>query len=242
MKRLGTILICFAALFTQCIQAAPTVTQEQFVNALASDSDAAYDMMHPALQKVVDETVLATLSGEIKHRLGKVKSVRITKQDTVQYGETPADHIEATVEFEKGEATSVLEILNGQLVSFDFQSQAIQNWLENGLTSVDEYRSLGSKFIRKFLGGQTQAAWNMMHASLQAEVDESELDAMMQRMTEKSGDVVSVRLVDSSLELSEQTSNLLMDFEIVGKENTITCEINIAFAGMQGHLLGFHFK
>ncbi len=223
-------------------QAKGDQTQHAFFEAVRSgDSRQVMSLMHPLLVKEVDEPVLAAWIAAVNERLGPVQSVRRTGFAWGISTEGRRSETTAEIEFARGRATSKLVSSGGKLISFGVQSDELKFWFQ-GPASTDVYQRLGQEFITAFLSDHVDVAYGLMHPALQQNLGKQQLREMMQGAGNRGGALRLVQFEKSTVKNDEKGVRLFLDFTIECENTTGTCEIEIQFEGMKGHLLGFRFR
>lgn len=199
-------------------------------------------MLSPEIRGEVDEAVLQRLLDQIRIKLGRRKS---SKQTSVRSVRRDGHHVidsTAEVVYAKGTATIKLKAVDGKLVGFDYDSKALGDWFDRPANNK-QYEEMGTQFVRAMLIGNEARAFRMLHASLQEQLG-PDFKSMTQsaRKTIEPEHGLKVAVRNSRMVETKGTPKLLIDLDLFNGETTGTCEIQIQFVGMRGHLTGFHFN
>ena len=218
-------------------------TQDDFFRALNSgNTNQLTQMMRPELLEQVDVPVLDVWMQAMNERLGNVREVKQTSISNENTLTMRIQSTEAVIEFEQGNATSVMQTVNDKLIKFNVASEQLgDDWFQ-GPNDTQVYQELGTDFITRFLNGQTDEAYAMCHPALQEAVDAEAFARMVKQIRGSAGSLQEVTFKQSRMEITDDAQNLLLDFDITGEKATGTCEITIQFVGLKGHLLGFDFE
>ena len=218
-------------------------TQQDFFRALQSGQvKQLTEQMRPELLEQVDEPVLAAWVNAMNEQLGAVRSIKQTSFEKEANLTISTEKTEATVEFERGTATSSLKTANGKIISFNVVSAELdEDWFQ-GPADTKLYQELGKTFIKRFLNGQANDAYAMCHPALQEVVDADAFVVMVEQIRGSAGSLKEATFKESRMDLSAGGQTLLLDFDINCEKATGTCEIKIQFVGLKGHLLGYDFE
>ena len=222
----------------------PTIvcTQKSFVDAIAKNNAAnLYQQMHPALKRAVDQPVLVAWMDAMKKKLGSVEVLKVAQETTDELKTGTRLTSEATIEFDEGKATSKIQTLNGQLVSFEVNSPELQDWFKGPATTT-LYEDFGSDFIRRFMQEENTIVASMCHRALREKIEEPALSELIERVKRKTGELTSVTLKNKTMEFKPNSQKLFLNYNLECEGNDVTCEVAIQFIGMKGHLIGFNFK
>ena len=149
----------------------PSVSTGEIVGIIgprfAVTGDTLCDQKNPILLEAIEfpETVIEMAiepeSTSDRTKLADILELLKRQDPTFKANENP-DTGQATIEFEKGAASSQIQTLDGQLVSFEVNSPKLQNWFE-GPDSTVIYEDLGSLFLRRFMQEDNQQVAKMCH-------------------------------------------------------------------------------
>lgn len=217
--------------------------QEDFFRALNSgQTKQLTKLMRPELLEQIDVPVLDAWMKAMNERLGPVRSIDQTNVSNENKLTLRIESTEATVEFERGKAKSTMQTVNDKLIKFNVTSEQLgDDWFQ-GPADTQIYQELGITFIKRFMNGQTEEAYEMCHPALQKAVNAEAFAGMVQQIREAAGSLKEVTFQKSRMDFSDDTQDLLLDFDITSENATGTCEIKIQFVGLKGHLLGFDFE
>ncbi len=218
-----------------------TPRETKFYQSLGrGDADAAYDLMHPALQELVDRPVLEAWAKAIQERLGDyVRTNRLVTSGTQKLTGLETK-LESEVVFERGTATASMRFFDQTMVAFHLDSDQLGDWFQ-GPSRIDLYTRRSETFIRAFLNQDTQAVKSLMHPAL-LEAAEAKLETMIQNISANAGALETITLRSHRLSLEPNRQVLILDFDLQCDRASGHCEIEIQFVGMQGHLIGFDFE
>ncbi|MCA9073761.1 MAG: hypothetical protein KDA93_01920 [Planctomycetaceae bacterium] len=218
-------------------------TQDDFFRALNSGQvKQLTQQMRPELLEQVDAPVLEAWMTAMNERLGRVRSIEQTSITNENKLTTQIESTEATVEFERGTATSTMQTADGKLIKFNVVSEQLGDDWFKGPTDTKIYEELGKTFINRFMKGQTDDAYAMCHPALQEVVDAEAFAGMVQQIQGAAGSLQQLTFKESRVDISEDAQYLLLYYDIKSEKATGTCEIKIQFVGLKGHLLGFDFE
>ena len=225
----------------QAGNADPITPQEtEFYQSLGrGDADAAYDLMHPALQELVDRPVLEAWAKAIQESLGGYLMTNRLVTSGTQKLTGVETNLESEVVFERGKATASMRFFDQKMVAFQLESDQLGDWFQ-GPSRIDLYTRRSETFIRAFLNQDTQAVRSLMHPALR-EAAEAKLDTMIQNIAANAGAPETIKLRSHRLSLEATRQVLVLVFELQCDRANGQCEIEIQFVGMQGHLIGFDF-
>ena len=236
-------LAIFAILLTAMASAVQADVQEDFFKAVQSGkAKELTQQMRPELLVEIDVPVLTAWMNAINDRLGPFKSIQQTGTTSEGGLTNPIKTSEATIQFERGTASSTLKTMGGKLIGFNVTSNELGDDWFKGPTETKLYEELGQTFIKRFLGGQTDEAYAMCHPALQQAIDAEAFEQMSQQIRGNAGALKSTTFTDSHMDISDDGQYLLLNYDINCAEATGTCEIKIQFVGMKGHLLGYDFE
>ena len=81
-----------------------------------------------------------------------------------------------------------------------------------------------------------------MHRSVRETIGLDGVNALVVQMAERWGPPQSVSLASERLDLSPDSQRLILTYNVACKWASGTCEVQIQFLGMKGHLMGFTFR
>jgi hypothetical protein len=218
------------------------VTQQTFLDAIASGEPARVQtLMSPALAAEVDEPVLEAWMQAINERLGRATAITATDSPapTMDGGATSTT---ARIRFERGTATSTLYVTDGRLQAFSVTSPDLGDDWFSGPTSPELYERQGEDLIRSVLTNDADGACERMHRSIAETIGRDGLSEMVAHIARQWGPLESVTIAQSRLDLSPESQRLILTYDVACRRASGTCEVQIQFLGMKGHLMGFDFR
>jgi hypothetical protein len=235
-------LVAAAFALSAAAAARAEVTPQEFFAAVASREPARLTaMMSPALAGEVDKPVLEAWMQAINERLGAVTAITTTDSPapTMDGGATSTT---ARVRFERGTATSTLYVSDGRLQAFSVNSPDLGDDWFSGPTSTGLYERQGEDLIRSVLTNDADGACERMHRSIAETIGRDGLSEMVAHIARQWGPPESVTFAQSRLDLSPESQRLILTYNVACRRASGTCEVQIQFLGMKGHLMGFDFR
>jgi len=247
-----TLVLTFAlAIVAAAANAAPErmtgqQLQDAFETAIQSrKADNVLRMLTDEIRSEIDEPVMQRLLEQINTNLGLARSRTQTGLRSIVDGQKHIIESVAEVTFENGEATIELNSVDGKLTGFNVSSKKLINWLDRPSSNA-LYERMGSEFIRTVMLDNVSTAFDMMHPLLQKQLGRDDFAAMAEvtRGTIDADNDLTIGVNNSRMleTKADSAPTMLIDFDLRNGDITGTCEINIQFVGMRGHLLGFHFN
>ena len=236
---LGGLFVVAVGGFVMIAMSASSVQKDFFAKVDAGQVDELMQSMHPALQDEIEQPVMETLVQTINTKLGKLKGVTQTSFSSKMTDAGTRVETEASVEFEKGTATSKLVTVDGKLIEFDVQSDQLIGWL-GAPTSTALYEASAETFLTTFLTDGSGAAWDLCHESLQEAVKKEELAGMTAQVVGAIGALKSLKAVSAEAEDGAEVPTLVVTLEIVAEKAMTNGTVKFRFGGMRGDLSGFN--
>ena len=205
------------------------------------DAKAAYKLMHPALQELIDLPVLEAWSIAARDNLGDYTSKTQTKFKSSRQLTGVKTDVESELVFENGTGTASMRIFDGRLVAFELQSDQLVNWFQ-GPSTIDIYSEKAEAFLSAFFNRNSERARSLMHDALKKEVADDKLETMIQGITDNAGSLESASLKSNRMSIEEDRQVLVLLYTIECEQASGECEMEIQFIGMQGHLISFNFR
>lgn len=242
-------LLCGLLLFVCVSSARADQNEEQALFFAALQSGKANELiklMHPALQKAVDEPVIVAWIATVQKQLGDYQTFQLQtdaqKITQIAAGERSESH--AAVAFSKGQASSELVFLEKQLIAFSLTSEKLaDNWFR-GPQNVDLYRAHAQTFITNILMGKNPQAWELMHPKLQEQLGQEKFSVIINQVMQQMGDPQTIEFQESRFIFAsdDRFDRLELTFGFGGGPISGKVDVTYRFAGMKGHLLGFNFQ
>jgi hypothetical protein len=205
------------------------------------DAKAAYELMHPALQELIDLPVLEAWSIAARDNLGNYTSKTQTKVKRSRQLTGVKIDIESDLVFQHGSATASISVFDGLLVAFNMQSDQLINWFQ-GPSQFDIYAEKAQTFLTAFFSRDSERARSLMHDALRKAVADDKLETMIQSIADNAGALESASLKSNRMLIEEDRQVLVLLYDIECENATGECEIEIQFVGMQGHFVSFKFR
>ena len=245
MKTLGTSTLCITllALSTTIGQAAAVSSLEnRFYQSIGrGDVDTLCQMLHPALRAEVDRPVMEAWVEVVQARLGHCQSIeRIASSRTQQLTGLRWEG-SSKVTFAKGVADGSLSTFNGQILSFQVQSEKMLDWFQ-GPRQIELYTATAEAFMTAFLATELTPAWELIHPALQDVVGREGLKTMMTRVVDNGGPLQGLQLKSHRFSLEGGNPTLFLLYDLQCEQANGACQLEFQFVDMKGHLLGFDFE
>ena len=214
--------------------------QEDFYEAVSSgDPDRVLGLMHDDLTKEIDRPVLAAWMAHFKERMGALKG--LSKSNFSTKTENGVTTSKGKVEFEKGDVDSSLTLMDDKIVEFHVKSKNLEGpWLDS-LADTTLYRERGKEYFDHLARGDFQAAFGMMHESLQTEMPLESLTSGMEGMKVKVGEMRSVTY-DREEFTAGNPSTLEIYYSVECAERAAEGRVKFVFGNLRGDLIGFNIK
>lgn len=237
------VLVAAAFALSAAAAARAEVTQQVFFEALATGEPARVQaLMSPALAGEVDEPVLAAWMQAINERLGQVRAIAAIDSPAPPTSASGATSTTSRVRFERGTATATLYVTGGRLQAFTVNSPDLgDDWFQ-GPISTQMYQDLGARLIEKILASEADGAYDLSAPSVRETIGRDGMARMVAHIAEQWGPPTSVTCEDSRLDLSPESQRLILTYNVTSRRASGTCEVQIQFLGMKGHLMGFDFR
>lgn len=234
-----------AAAFALSVAAAARaeVTPQEFFAAVASREPARLTaMMSPALAAEVDEPVLEAWMQAINERLGAATAITATDSPAPPASTADMARTTARVRFERGTATSTLYVADDRLQAFGFDSPDLGDDWFRGPTSTQMYQDLGARLIAKILANDADGTCDLCAPAVRETVGRDGMAEMVAHLADRWGPAESVTCEDARLDLSPQSQRLILTYNVASRRASGSCEVQVQFLGMKGHLMGFTFR
>ncbi len=213
--------------------------QEDFYTAvLSGDVAKVKAQFHPELAQKVDDPVLAAWMKAVKRDLGAFKGMSASNFKTSINQTSNGSEVtsKGVAEFEKGEAESMLKLLDDKIVAWEVKSKSLpKNWFSS-LEDASFYDRKARAFLGAVLTGDAETSWKLMHPNLQAKLKAEDWPGAVKRIQE--------RYKDQTLALDHHDfkpappQEVVMFYGVAGTEGA-PITVRFQFEGMVGHLLGF---
>jgi hypothetical protein len=246
---IGAVLVVLIAvgIFVGMLVMAQTAggdVQESFFKAvLSGDPKQVTALFDPAMNKEVDEPVLAQWMAAVKDNLGEFKGLSKTAFNTsVEYKNgAKIAKSSGTVNFEKGDATSELAFKDGKLIEFDVKSDKIPKTWFKGIAAgpTQLYQDRGKQFLTLFLSDKPDDAFAMMHENLQKVMPLEKLKALMADAAGKAGAVKSIQYLSEQV---DPAGKLKILYKVECQKTTTTASVKFEQAGLKCHLVAFNIN
>jgi hypothetical protein len=227
----------------QLVQAAVPSEQEAFFQQVnQGTASGLLGKMRSDLRLKVDEPVLAAWMQAFNDRLGQIEEITLNSfvvrqsTDGGLYRKSVC-----TVQCISGVARSEITTVDGQIVSFQVDSDQLQDWFE-GPASTGLYERTGQKFIEQLLSDDPASAYALCHPALQQAIELDDFTAIGRSVRSGTGPVRETKMAAHRMESDAGSGSLFLDFTVAGEHGTKACEIEFQFANLQGHLVGFAFR
>ncbi|MBI85875.1 MAG: hypothetical protein CMJ81_21985 [Planctomycetaceae bacterium] len=245
MKIPGTTTLCIAllALSTTIGQAAAVSSLEnRFYQSIGrGDVDTFYRMLHPALRAEVDRPVVKAWLEVVQARLGRCQSIEPVASSRTQQLTGVRWEGSSKITFAKGVADGSLSSFNGQVLSFQVQSEKMVDWFQ-GPKKIEVYTARAAAFMTAFLDTELTPAWELIHPALQDVVGKEGLKRMMARVVDNGGPLQHLQLKSHRFSLEGGNPTLFLLYDVECERANGTCQLEFQFVDMKGHLLGFDFQ
>ena len=236
------LIVAFVALLLWSNQAGSQM-QEQFFTAVGSGQPAQLKaQMAPELAAKLDDPILALWMNAIKTTFGNFQGIEPNNFNTSSKTENGVSKklSEATVKFDKGTVRSKLELVNDQLISFNVETDKLGNWMANGPADTALYRERGQEVLNKLLTAQIDAAFAMMHDSMQKALLQQK--AVLAGVAQKAGGLKSITYKSETLQPASGTDSptLTVLYDVVCDKAATVASVNFQFSPFKGHIVAYN--
>ncbi len=214
------------------------------VNTEAPESFGKY--MHASLLNEADPEMVSQFFKELLKQHGSFQGLNMNGMnfsDKTSGGERVQEY-KGTFRFERKEIPLEISFLNGQLLAFTILDEAVAQQLVQATKKVPagpktKYEKQTEQFWRLCLGGQPQAAFDMLNIALQKQFGQDKFNELFNGITAKQGKVQEVKFLSwRPKEPNGSKALFFFNVDFSGQKNVLA-HSTVEFVGFKGHLVGF---
>ena len=246
LKGCGVIAIVFVigfiALLVWAGKAGGAIQEQFFTAVLSGNPKSVTALMAPELAQQIEEPVLASWMAAVKTNLGNFAGLDLTKFNTSTKTEGGVTKTESSggVKFDKGTAESKLVLANGLIISFHVKSDQLGNWLTDPPAETTLYRTRGQECLTKILSNQIDAAFAMMHESLQKQLPQQK--PAITGLAQKIGALKSVtyKSEQAAKAQGDKPATLTIIYDVACQNAQLRGTVEFGFLPFKGHILAYN--
>jgi hypothetical protein len=233
------LVVGCGALLYFAYQAGGNVQEDFYTAVLSGDVAKVKGQFHPDLANRVDEPVLEAWMKAVKRDLGAFKGMSTSNFNT-SFNQT-SNGKEVTskgiAEFEKGEAESMLKLVDDKIVAWEVKSKSLpSNWFSS-LEDASFYDRKARAFLAAILTGDAETAWKFMHPNLQKKFDAADWPGAVKRIqAHYKGETLAFDHHDFKPAAPQE---VVMFYGVTGTEGA-AIKVRFQRNGMVCHLVGFN--
>ncbi len=219
-------------------------TQAGFFRAVQSgDVQQVLDRFHPEMLELVDPAPLKVWMDALSEHLGEFKELSGSNFSTSTHTEGGRTLVksEGTVIFAKGEARSILHLVDDKVIKFELTADKLPNpWMTRSPVA-GPYIARATTFMRHLIQGQVAEARALMHEALRAEISEQDLEQGLAALRDQLGDGPSIEAGAPEFSATG-TPTLRLPFTVKGSESTAEGHVTFQFTPWKGHMIAFRLR
>tara|TARA_R110002049_G_scaffold2750_8_gene22238 strand:+ start:182559 stop:183323 length:765 start_codon:yes stop_codon:yes gene_type:complete len=207
------------------------------------DVDGFLNLCDPSVRQEIDPPMLATWMHALNDSLGECRfqpagafSVNFEKQPNRTIVKTKGG-----MQFANGIAQSDLVFLNGKIVSFSIDSDALARDWFHGPADTTFYRENGEVVIGTLLKRRLDELKPMMHPSLLEAADDDTLKHICDLGDAWAGNVTSIAATGADFQQGEN-QQLVVSLNVAGEKGNVDATVTYTFDGLKGHLTAFNIQ